>query len=189
MWKKTHSESSKKWRYGVIFEWKRLIFLHTECDFFLTCFIDFYRPFKSGAHSRSLSTQNPVESTNSSDLSKKQKDFLLHSSLFRGRGVVLPKEKPRGTQPASECRPTRAGDLARELAGESWLAGWLAGWVGGWLAGELAGELGLASPKNLAIFSIFGDFLLRSRLIWWCFSKSGFSASRREATFWKASSN
>jgi len=142
-----------------------LIFLHTECDFFLTCFIDFYRPVKSGAHSRSLSTQNPVESTNSSDLSKKQKDFLLHSSLFRGRGVVLPKEKPRGTQPASECRPTRAGDLARELAGESWLAGWLAGWVGGWLAGELAGELGLASPKNLAIFSIFGDFLLRSRLI------------------------
>ena len=61
-------------------------------------------------------------------------------------------------EPASECRPTRAGDLARELAGESRPAGWLAGW----LAGELAGELGLASPKNLAIFPIFGDFLLRS---------------------------
>ena len=55
---------------------------------------------------------------------------------------------------ASQSIPARAGDLARELAGESWLAGWL--------AGELAGELGLASPKNLAIFSIFGDFLLRS---------------------------
>ena len=48
----------------------------------------------------------------------------------------------------------------RELAG--WLAGWPAGWLAGWLAGEPAGKLGLASPKNLAIFPIFGDFLLRS---------------------------
>ena len=88
-WKKSLSESSKKWRYGVIFEWKRLIFLHTECDFFFVCLIDFYRPFKSGTHTRFLSTQNPEESAISSDLSKKQKDFLLHPSLFRGRGVVL----------------------------------------------------------------------------------------------------
>ena len=119
----------------------------------LTCLIDFYRPFKSGAHTRFLSTQNPAESAISSDLSKKQKDFLLHSSLFRGRGVVLPERKA-AKEPASECRPTRAGDLAGELAGESWLAGWLAGW--------LSGELGFASPKNLAFFPIFGDFLLRS---------------------------
>ena len=147
MWKKTHSESSKKWRYGVIFEWKRLIFLHTECDFFSVCLIDFYRPLKSGTHTRFLSTQNPEESANSSDLSKKQKDFLLHSSLFRGRGVVLPEEKLRRSQPANADRPELATSLESSLERAGLLAGWLADW--------LAGELGLASLKNLAIFSDF----------------------------------
>ena len=82
MWKKSHSGSSKKWRYGIIFEWKRLIFLHPECDFFFVCLIDFYRPFKSGTHTRFLSTQNPAESAISSDLSTKQRIDFTHLGFF-----------------------------------------------------------------------------------------------------------
>ena len=89
MWKNSHSGSSKN-DTTVSFSSENAwfcVFLPREK--ILTCLIDFYRPFKSGAHTRFLSTQNPEESAISSDLSKKQKYFLLHPSLFRGRGAFL----------------------------------------------------------------------------------------------------
>ena len=120
-------------------------FLLKYCDSF---FRMLYRPFKSGAHSRFLSTQNPVDRWIHQIWAKSKKIFCSIHPCSGGEELLYQKKSREGlSQPANADRPELATSLESSLERAGLLAGWLADW--------LAGELGLASLKNLAIFSDF----------------------------------